>query len=110
MARSWLFAANGIALFSGDAGCGSREMPFEESKNLLPAIQRLFGPVRVAAGVEERMPGAVVAMEFVILADALEHRLGPVHLIAGPVGIVLTKNTQERATQASGYIHRRSRS
>src|SRR6266702_8492214 len=99
MARSWLFAANGIALFSGDAGCGSREMPFEESKNLLPAIQRLFGPVRVARCIEERMPGAIVAMEFVFLAEALEHRLGPVHLIGRRVGVVVTENAKEWTTQ-----------
>src|ERR1700730_10022252 len=102
MARSWLFAANGIALFGSDGGCRSREMPFEESKHLLPAIQRLFRPVRVAAGVEERMPGAVVAMEFVILAEALEHRLAPVHQIGGRVDVVITKNTKERTTQLLG--------
>ena len=77
-------------------------MPFEESKNLLPAIQCLFGPIRVAAGVEERMPGAVVAMEFVILAEALEYRLGPVHLIGRRVGVVVTENAKEWTTQLLG--------
>jgi hypothetical protein len=74
----------------------------QEGKNLLPAIQRLFGPVRVTAGVEERMPGAVVAMEFVILAEALEHRLGPVHLIGGRVGVVVTENAKEWTSQLLG--------
>ncbi len=50
-----------------------------------PAIHGLVRPISVARVVEECVPGAIVAVEFVILAKALEHRLGAIDLIGGGI-------------------------
>ena len=53
------------------AACAGRdEMLVEEGEHLPPAVRRLLGPVGDAAGVEEGVAGAVVAVEFVRLAEA----------------------------------------
>jgi len=46
----------------------------EERKHLLPAVERLVGPVALVVPIEERVPGAVVAVELVALAVLLERR------------------------------------
>ena len=57
-------------------------MLVEEGKDLLPAVERLLRPIGRTRGVEETMAGAVVAVELVVLAELLEHRLGAVDLVA----------------------------
>ena len=83
-------------------------MAREKGKHLFPAIQRLFGPVGVAPSIEEGVTGAIVAIEFVVLAKAFEHGLGPVHLIGGRVAVVIAENAQQRAIQFPGQIDRRN--
>src|SRR5690349_10896840 len=69
-------------LLGGDARRRAGQIAREKSKNLFPPIQRLFRTIGAAPGVKEGVPGAIVAMEFVILAKTFEHGLGPVHLSA----------------------------
>ena len=56
-------------------------MLMEEAKDLVPAVDRLLGPVVGAIMGEERMAGTIVAVEFVILAVFLQLRLGTVDLV-----------------------------
>ena len=77
-------------------------MAREKCKDLFPAIQRLFGPVGVAPGIKEGVPGAIIAIKFVVFAKTLKHGLGPVHLIGGWIGVVIAENAQQRATQLLG--------
>src|SRR6516164_9851565 len=89
-------------LLGGDTCCRAGQMTREKGKDLFPAIERLFGPVGVAPGIEEGVPGAIVAIEFVVLAEAFEHGLGSVHLIGRWVGVVIAENAQQRAIQLLG--------
>ena len=79
-------------------------MAREKRKDFLPAIQCLFGPVGVAPRVEEGMPGAMVAIEFVVFAKTFEHGLGSIHLIRGRVGVVVAENAEQRAVQLLGEV------
>src|SRR5262252_3222380 len=82
-------------------------MALEKGKDIFPAIQRLFRPVSVAPGIEEGVPSAIVAMEFIVFAKTFEHRLGPVHLIGGRIGVVIAENAQQRTIQLLRKIDRR---
>ena len=55
------------------------------------------------------MAGAVVAVEFVILAEPLEHRLGAVDLIGGRILVVVAENAEQRTGHFLGEIDRRDR-
>src|ERR1700746_872347 len=89
-------------LLGGDTGCRARQIAREKRKDLFPAIQRLFGPGGVARRVKEGVPGAIVAVEFIVFAKAFKYGLGPVHLVRGRIGVVISENTQQRAIQLLG--------
>src|SRR5262249_30740726 len=91
-------------LIGGNTCRRTSQVAREKRKDLLPAIQRLFGPVGVAPRVKEGVPGAIVAIELVIFAKAFEHSLGPVHLIGGRIGVVVAENAQQRTIQVLGEI------
>src|ERR1700730_8860155 len=55
------------------------------------------------------MSSAVVAVEFVVLAEFLEHRFGAVHLIGGRVVIIVAENSQQRTAHFFSQIDRRNR-
>ena len=72
-------------------------MLVEEGEHLLPAVGGLFGAVGDARGVEEGVAGAVVAVELVVLAELLQHRLGAVDLIGVRVLVVVAEDAEQRA-------------
>src|SRR2546429_5756406 len=76
----------------------------EERKHLVPAVERLLGAVGGTRGVEKSMAGAVVAVEFVILAELLEHGFGAVHLVAVGVFIVVAEQAEQRTAQLGRQI------
>src|SRR3954465_5277434 len=78
------------------------EMLVKEREHFGPAVERLLGAIGRTRGVEKGMTGAVVAGEFVILAELLEHGFGPVHLIAVGVFVVVAEQTQQRRAHLLG--------
>src|SRR5205823_2852657 len=81
----------------------------QEHKDLVPAIGRLLGPVGGAGGIEEGMAAAVVAVEFVVLAELLEYLLGAVGVLAVGVLVVVAKDAKDRTRHLLGKIDRRDR-
>src|SRR5262249_32264837 len=81
----------------------------EEGENLRPAIRRLLGPVSGAGGVEERVARAVVAGEFAILDDLLQHRFGAVDLVTVRIFVIVAEQAEQRNAELVGKIDRRHR-
>ena len=71
-------------------------MMVEEREDLVPPVERLLRPIGRARGVEEGMAGAVVAVELIVLAELLEHRLGPVDLVAVGIFVVVAEQAEQR--------------
>src|SRR5271155_3717857 len=84
-------------------------MAIEEVEYLAPAVQGLLGPVSITLPIEERMAGAIVAVEFVILAELLQRSLGAVNLVNRRVVVVIAENTEQWAVHLLGEIDRRHR-
>src|SRR5665213_3442577 len=87
----------------------SAEMLVEEGEGLGPAVGGLLGTVGDAGGVEEGMPGAVVAVEGVILAELFQHGFGAVDLIGVGVLVVVAEHAQDRTLDVGSEIDRRDR-
>src|SRR5262245_27598257 len=95
---------------SGRAGRGRRgEMPVEECKHLVPAVERLFGAVGGPRGVEKSVASAVVAVELVALAELFERSFGAVHLVAVGIFIIVAEQAEQRAAQLRREIDGRDR-
>src|SRR6516162_11511649 len=95
---------------SGRAGRGRRgEMPVEECKHLVPAVERLFGAVGGPRGVEKSVAGSVVAVELVVLAEFFEHGFGAVDLVAIGIFVVVAEQAEQRTAQLRREIDGRDR-
>src|SRR5436305_12958316 len=84
-------------------------MLLQKYKNLVPAVERLLGPVRYPIGIEEGVPASVVAMKFVILAEFLEHFFRAIDVIAVRILVVIAEYSEDRATQLLGQVDGRGR-
>src|SRR5262249_45849705 len=95
----------GLLEASGRARRGRlREMLAEERKHLVPAVERLLGAIGGARGVEKRVPGAVVAVELLRLAELLERGFGAVHLVGVGIFILVAEQAEQRTAQFGGEI------
>src|SRR5438045_2165320 len=65
----------------GVLGARSAEMPVKEVKDLVPAVDRLLGPVIRPVPREEGVAGAVVAVELIVLPGALQSLFGLVDVL-----------------------------
>src|SRR5262245_59853669 len=81
----------------------------QESEYLAPAVGGLLGAVRNACRVEKGMAGAVVAMEFVALAELLEQFLGAVDVVAVRVLVVIAEDAEQGRGELLGVVDRRDR-
>ena len=75
-------------------------MRAEELEDALPAVDGGLGPVGRAVDREERMAGAVVAVELVRLAGVLERRLELVDLLGAGELVVVAEEAEQRAARA----------
>ena len=66
-------------------------MPVKEIKDLMPAVDRLLGAVIRTIMRKERMAGAVIAVELIVLAQPLQFGLGPVDLVGCGVRIFVAE-------------------
>ncbi len=98
-----------ISLFGGDARGRSHEITAVKVEHFAPAVRGLFGAIGVARPIEERVPGAVIAVELVVLAELLEYRLGAIDLIGGRIGVVIAENAEQRTVQLFRQIDRGDR-
>src|SRR5579884_1810095 len=80
------------------------QVPGVEAEHLLPAVDRLLGPVAGPVGSEEAVAGAVVAVELVLLAVPFQLALGSVDLLRVRVGVVVAEDAQQRAMHVLGEI------
>src|SRR5712692_11588623 len=81
----------------------------EKGEHLGPAVHRLLLPVSPAIVIEERVAGAVVAVELVVLAVLLELFLMLVYLLRrGPL-VVVAKQAQQRRIEVLGVVDGRDR-
>src|SRR5215475_866838 len=95
---------------SGRAGRGRRsEMPVEECKHLVPAIERLLWAIGGPRGVEKGVTGAVVAVKLVALTELFEHGFGAVHLVAVGIFVVVAEQAEQRTAQFRPEIDGRDR-
>src|SRR5260370_7459974 len=81
----------------------------EEGEYLVPTVERLLRAIGRPRGVEEGVAGAVVAVEFVSLAELLEHGFGAVHLVAVGVFVVVAEQAEQRTAQLRREIDGRDR-
>src|ERR1700730_17794923 len=81
----------------------------QEREYLLPAVQRLLDAVGRPVVVEEAVPGAVIAMELILLAVLLQLRLVLVHLLRCRRTILVAEQTEQRAGEALAELDRRRR-
>src|SRR5271166_323816 len=58
---------------------------------------------------EERMAGAVIAVEFVVLAMLFQFRFGAVDLIGRRVRVLVAEQSEQRAADPFGELDRRRR-
>jgi hypothetical protein len=80
---------------------------FEEGPDLIPAIDCLLLPVGRPVIVEEAVAGAVIAVEFVILAVFLQLLLMLIHLGRGGGLVVIAEEPQQRARQVLREVNGR---
>ena len=66
-------------------------MPVKEIKDFMPAVDRRLGAVIRTIMRKERMAGAVIPVELVVLAQALQLGLGAVDLVGGGVGVLVAE-------------------
>src|SRR5579862_1650818 len=96
------------SLFCRDAAGGCRQIAVEKVEDLSPAIHGLLRPISIALPVEKRVARAVVAVELIVLPEFLEHGLSAVDLIGGRIGVVVAKNTEQRARHFLSQVDRRN--
>src|SRR5262249_42060315 len=87
----------------------SAEILVEEIKDLVPAVDCLFGAVIRAIMRKERGARTVIAMDLVFLAEPLQLRLVAVDLIGCGVRIFIAEQAQQRAIDPRRQIVRRHR-
>src|SRR5579875_1113539 len=87
---------------------GHTEIALEESEDLLPAIDRLLWPVAGTIDGEEAVARAIVAVELVRFAEALEHFLCAIDLVGIGVGIFVAEDAKQRAGELLGEVDRRN--
>src|ERR1700720_3136787 len=85
------------------------KMLAEECEYLAPAIHGLFRPVQRTVPVKEAVAGAVVAMEFVILALLLEFGFVHVHLLGTRRPVIVAEQSEQRAAEILCHVDRRDR-
>ena len=66
-------------------------MPVKEIKDLMPPFDRLLRAIIRTIMRKERMAGAVVPVELVVLAQPLQLGLGAVDLVGGGVGVLVAE-------------------
>src|SRR5277367_2157161 len=84
-----------------------RQILAEEGPDLAPGIHALLGPIQRPVPIEEAVPGAVVAMEVVVLAVLLELGLMLVHLLRARRAVVVAEDAEQRAAQVLRHVDRR---
>src|ERR1700733_12508081 len=84
------------------APSSSGQIAAEEIPDLLPAVVGRLHPVGRAVHREERVPGALVAVEFVFLACLGEDLVQFVDLLRGRVLVLGAEQPEQRAGQAGG--------
>src|SRR5262249_12008019 len=88
------------------AGRGTK-VRMVEIEHLVPAVDRLLVAVVWAIMGKERVSGAVIAVELVVLAEPFQLGLGAVDLVGGWIWIFVTEQAQQRAIDPLGQIDRR---
>ena len=81
----------------------------EEIKDLVPAVDRLLGPVVRAIMRKERVSGAIIAVELVVLAEPLQLRFVAIDLIGRRVRVFVAKEAEQRAIDPRAQIVWRNR-
>src|SRR5580704_11790418 len=81
----------------------------KEAEDLRPAIHCRLGPVHRGEVVEEAVPRAVVAVEFVRLGVPLQLRLVQVYLLGRRMLVVVAEDPEERRGETGGVVDRRHR-
>src|SRR5207248_11129819 len=76
-----------------------RKVLLQERPDLLPAVERLLDAVGRAVIIEEPVPGAVIAVELVVLAVLLEFGLVLVDLLRSRSAVFVAEDTEQRAGQ-----------
>ena len=76
-----------------------RQVLLQEREHLLPAVERLLDAVGRPVVVEEAVPGAVIAVELVVLAVLLQLGLVLVDLLRGRRAVLVAEQTEQRAGQ-----------
>src|SRR5579884_2439983 len=86
------------------------QMLAEKREHLAPAVHRLLGAVERPVPIEEAVPGAVIAVEFVVLAVLLQFGLVLVDLLRAWGAVVIAEQPEQRARQVLRHVDRRHRS
>src|SRR6202008_550457 len=86
-----------------------RKIFLVEGENLFPAVFRLLRAIARARDGEEAMGGAVVAVEFVILACFLQARFGLVDILGRGIFVVVAVNAEQRGGDLLRELDRRDR-
>src|SRR6516164_577991 len=89
-----------------DSAGRSAEMLVEESKDFVPAVNRLLRAVIRAIMRKERVTGPVITVKLVVLAEPPQFGLGSVNLVRGGVRVLVAEEAQERAIDPFGQIDR----
>src|SRR5947199_10737885 len=84
-------------------------MLVKEVEHLGPAIGGLLGTVGNACGVEERVAGAVIAVEAVVFAELFQLRLKTVDVILVWILVVVAEQAENGTLDVVGKIDRRDR-
>ena len=77
----------------------------KELKDLVPRIHRLLRPVAFGMIVPETVTRTIIAMELVVLSVPLKLFLVPVYLLWRRALVIVAKDTQQRASQATGIVN-----
>src|SRR5579859_5993120 len=85
------------------------KMLAEKCEYLAPAIHGLFRPVQRTVPIEEAVAGAVVAMEFVVLALLLEFGLVLIHLLGTRRPVIVAEQSEQRTVEILCHVDRRNR-
>src|SRR6516164_5964469 len=81
----------------------------EEREHLVPTVERLLRAIGRPRSVEKGVAGAVVAVEFVSLAEFFEHGFGAVDLVAVGIFVVVAEQAEQRTAQLRREIDGRDR-
>ena len=87
----------------------STQIFFKKRKDFLPAVDCLLLAVCRTMIIKETMTGAIISMEFIILAVLLKFGFVLIYLLRRRVAIVIAEYSQDGAGEISGVIQRRDR-